>query len=124
MFLFGINNSGKVVMGYGASTRGNTVMQHCGFDREDIPAVLDRNPIKYGLEMAGCRIPIISEKEGREAKPDYLLVLPYYFIDEFIEREMEYLRGGGKFIVFLPKLRTIEYKDGEIITTYIEGDGS
>jgi hypothetical protein len=123
-FINKINNSGKVVMGYGASTRGNTVMQHCDFNREDIPAVLDRNPIKYGLEMAGCRIPIISEKEGREAKPDYLLVLPYYFIDEFIEREMQYLKEGGKFIVFLPRLRTIEYKDGEIITTFVEDDGS
>lgn len=115
-----INSEGKVVMGYGAATRGNTIMQHCGFDRNDIPAVLDRNPIKFGLEMAGCRIPIISEAEGRSLKPDYLLVLPYYFIDEFIEREMEYLKNGGKFIVFLPRIRIIEYLNEEIVTSYLD----
>ena len=115
-----INSKGQTVMAYGASTRGNTIMQHCEFTRDDIPAALDRLPLKYGLEMSGCRIPIISEKEGRDAKPEYLLALPYYFIDEFVTREDEYLKSGGKFIVFLPRLRVIEYNDGDIITTYLD----
>jgi hypothetical protein len=115
-----INSTGQVVMGYGAATRGNTIMQHCNFDRNDIPAVLDRNPIKHGLEMAGCRIPIISEEEGRIAKPDYLLILPYYFVDEFVKREDEFLINGGKFIVFLPRIHTIGYENGEIVKTYLE----
>jgi len=111
-----INSQNKVVMAYGASTRGNTIMQHCEFTREDIPAALDRLPLKYGLEMSGCRIPIISEAEGRDAKPDYLLILPYYFLDEFINREDKYLRSGGKFIVFLPRLRVIEYNNNQELT--------
>lgn len=115
-----INARGETVMAYGASTRGNTIMQHCEFTREDIPAALDRLPLKYGLEMSGCRIPIISEKEGRNSKPEYLLALPYYFIDEFVEREKDYLKSGGKFIVFLPKLRIISYNDlGELETKYL-----
>jgi hypothetical protein len=115
-----INARGETVMAYGASTRGNTIMQHCEFTRKDIPAALDRLPLKYGLEMSGCRIPIISEKEGRDSKPEYLLALPYYFIDEFVEREKDYLKSGGKFIVFLPKLRIISYNDlGELETKYL-----
>ena len=115
-----INSRGETVMAYGASTRGNTIMQHCEFTREDIPAALDRLPLKYGLEMSGCRIPIISEKEGRDSNPEYLLALPYYFIDEFVEREKDYLKSGGKFIVFLPKLRIISYNNlGELETKYL-----
>jgi len=109
-----INNSGQTILAYGASTRGNTVMQHCEFTREQIPFALDRNPLKYGMEMSGSRIPIISEKSGRELKPDYLMVLPYYFLEEFIDREMLYLAAGGKFIVYLPELRVISLKDGKI----------
>lgn len=109
-----INTSRQVVMAYGASTRGNTVMQHCGFTREHIPFALDRNPLKYGMEMSGTRIPIISEKSGRDFKPDYLMVLPYYFLEEFINREMQYLMDGGKFIVYLPELRIISFTDGKI----------
>jgi hypothetical protein len=115
-----INSRGEIVMGYGAATRGNTIMQHCNFDRNDIPAVLDRNPIKHGLEMAGCRIPIISEEEGRSAKPNYLLVLPYYFIDEFVTRENEFLQNGGKFIVFLPTIHIISYEGGKIVKTDLD----
>lgn len=114
-----INSKGQTVLAYGASTRGNTIMQHCEFTREDIPAALDRLPLKHGLEMSGCRIPIISEDEGRNLKPEYLLALPYYFIDEFVEREKDYLQAGGKFIVFLPRLRLISY-NGEIETEYLD----
>ncbi len=114
-----IKAEGKTVMAYGASTRGNTVMQHCEFTREDIPFALDRNPIKYGLEMSGSRIPIISEKDGREMNPEYLMILPYYFLEEFLDREIDYLKSRGKFIVYLPDLRIISFENGKIVETLI-----
>ena len=106
-----INEKGQKVMAYGASTRGNTVMQACEFTKEDIPAALDRLPLKYGLQMSGCRIPIISEEEGRNMNPDFLLILPYYFLEEFKNREIQYLKNGGKFIVFLPETKIISWKN-------------
>ena len=105
-----INEKGQKVMAYGASTRGNTVMQACEFTKEDIPAALDRLPLKYGLQMSGCRIPIISEEEGRNMNPDFLLILPYYFLEEFKNREIQYLKNG-KFIVFLPETKIISWKN-------------
>ncbi len=118
-FINGLNADGKTIMGYGGSTRGNTVMQHCGFTRKDVVAVWDRNPIKWGLEMSGCRIPLISEEEGRKLNPDYLLILPYYFLEEFLDREIEYLKNGGKFIVYLPVLRVISWQDGVLVEDVI-----
>jgi hypothetical protein len=110
-----LNNEQSMVLAYGASTRGNTVMQHCGFTRENIPFALDRNPMKYGMEMSGSRIPIISEDEGRGKSPDYLLILPYYFLEEFLRREIEFLESGGKFIVYLPELRFVYMEGGKIV---------
>ncbi len=109
-----IRADGMKIAAYGASTRGNTVMQHCGFTREHIYAAIDRNPMKYGMEMSGCRIPIISEEQGRKDNPEYIMILPYYFLEEFLERESEYLDRGGKFIVYLPKLRIISKVNGLI----------
>lgn len=94
---------------YGASTRGNTILQHCKITRDLIYAAADRLPSKVGLETSGSRIPIISEAQARQDNPDYMLVLPYYFLDEFIQREKDYLQGGGKFIVPLPELRLISW---------------
>ncbi len=68
----------------------------------------DRNPNKFGKTIVGTGIPIISEQEARERKPDYFLVLPWYFIDEFIPREREFLKTGGKFIIPLPSFQIIE----------------
>ncbi|PHR59880.1 MAG: NarL family transcriptional regulator [Robiginitomaculum sp.] len=115
-----IRGKGQRIAAYGASTRGNTVMQHCGFTRDDIYAALDRNPMKWGMEISGCRIPIISEVEGRANPPEYMMILPYYFLDEFIKREAAYLDAGGKFIVYLPTLRIISKQDGQVIEQVID----
>ena len=93
---------------YGASTKGNTILQFVGIDDSLIECAADRNPDKWGSETIGTHIPIVSEQESRERKPDYYLVLPWHFLDEFVEREAEYLRGGGKLIVPLPELRVVE----------------
>ena len=113
-------DDGQTVMAYGASTRGNTVMQHCEFTRKDIPYALDRNPMKYGMEMSGSRIPIISEKDGRALNPDYLMILPYYFLEEFLDREIDYLQSGGKFIVYLPELKIVSLEGGQIIEQIVK----
>ncbi|PJE51039.1 MAG: hypothetical protein COV29_02070 [Candidatus Yanofskybacteria bacterium CG10_big_fil_rev_8_21_14_0_10_36_16] len=101
-------NRGKTIWGYGASTKGNTLLQWFGLDNNLIDAIAERNPGKYGLKTVGTNIPIKSELEMRRAKPDYLLILPWHFIREFKERESEYLKGGGKFIVPCPEFEIIE----------------
>ena len=112
--------SGKTIYVYGASTRGNTLLQFYGLNKDLISAAADRNPIKWGKVIAGSGIPIISEEEARKSKPDYFLILPWYFLDEFINREKEYLEKGGKFIVPLPRFqiidRTSTFNSGEVIS--------
>lgn len=98
---------GKKVYAYGASTRGNSLMQYFGLDQNWIRAAAERNPAKYGKKTAGTNIPIIAEDQARREKPDYFLVLPWAFIKEFVARETEFLQGGGKFIVPLPEFRVI-----------------
>lgn len=98
---------GKIIAGYGASTKGNTLLQYFGLDCNDISYIAERSERKYGLFTVGTNIPIISEDEMRKLKPDYLLVLPWTFINEFIEREQEFLNQGGKFIVPCPKFEII-----------------
>jgi 2-polyprenyl-3-methyl-5-hydroxy-6-metoxy-1,4-benzoquinol methylase len=98
---------GKTVYGYGASTKGNTLLQYYGLDRTRIRAIAERQPQKFGLLTVGSWIPIVSEEEMRAAKPDYLLILPWHFINEFSIRERDLLRAGCKFILPLPELKVI-----------------
>ena len=98
---------GKTVCGYGASTKGNTLLQWFELDHTMIDAIAERSPYKFGLKTIGTNIPILSEEEVRAMKPDYMLVLPWHFINEFIQRENEYLSNGGKFIVPCPKFEII-----------------
>jgi SAM-dependent methyltransferase len=98
---------GKVICGYGASTKGNTLLQYFGLDNTLIDAIAERSHYKFGLKTIGTNIPIISEEEMRKLNPDYMLVLPWHFISEFIIREDEYLTKGGKFIVPCPRFEII-----------------
>jgi hypothetical protein len=100
-------SEGKTVWGYGASTKGNTLLQWFGLDSTLIDGIAERNPVKFGLKTVGTNIPIYSEEEMRSANPDYLLILPWHFIYEFCNREKEYLAAGGKFIVPCPKFEII-----------------
>ena len=101
---------GKKVYVYGASTKGNTLLQFYNLKYPLIEAAADRNPIKWGKKTVGALIPIISEEQARKEKPDYFLVLPWHFLKEFIKREENYLKSGGKFIVPLPDFRIISKK--------------
>jgi hypothetical protein len=102
-----IAKEGKTVYGYGASTKGNTLLQYYGLGPKQIKAIAERQSQKYGLVTAGSWIPIISEEDVRKAKPDYLFILPWHFMNEFVKRENEYLKNGGKFIIPLPELQII-----------------
>jgi hypothetical protein len=105
--LTSLKKQGKKVIGYGASTKGNTLLQFYGLGPDLIEAIAERQPQKYGLLTAGSWIQIISEEEMRKRKPDYLFVLPWHFMTEFLDREQAFLQGGGKFIVPLPALQVI-----------------
>lgn len=100
--------NGKKVHVYGASTKGNTLLQFFDLDNTVITAAAERNPDKWGTKTIGTNIPIVSEERARKDAPDYFLVLPWHFLDEFVDREREYLARGGKFIVPLPEPKIID----------------
>jgi SAM-dependent methyltransferase len=102
-----IKKEGKRIHVYGASTKGNTLLQWCGIDNRIVDFAAERNPDKYGARTLGTDIPIISEAESRAMKPDYYLVLPWHFKDEFIEREKESLQQGIGFIFPLPVIEIV-----------------
>ena len=99
--------NGKTVWAYGASTKGNTLLQYFGLDENDIVGIAERNPHKVGLRTIGSNIPIYSEADMRTAQPDYLLILPWAFINEFRARESEFFKNGGAFIVPCPTFEII-----------------
>ena len=92
---------------YGASTKGNTILQWYGLNAGDIDGASDRSPAKFGKYTIGTGIPIYSEELARESNPDYFLVLPYAFINEFVKRERNWLDHGGEFIQPLPVPKVI-----------------
>jgi hypothetical protein len=101
-----VRNS-KSVYVYGASNRGNTILQYCGLDHTLIKKAADANPEKWGRKTVGTLIPIVSKEEARRDRPDFFLILPHHFLREIIQEEKEYLQQGGEFIVPLPQLRII-----------------
>jgi len=106
-FIEGEIAKGKKIYAYGASTKGNTLVKFCGLDHHHITAVADRNPEKWGRRTPQTGIPIVSEETARADNPDYFLVLPWHFRDEFVEREAAFLERGGKFIFPLPNVEIV-----------------
>ena len=96
-----------LVLGYGASTKGNVILQYCGLGPQELPAIAEVNSDKFGCFTPGSLIPIISETEAHQRKPDYFLVLPWHFRDNLIHREDAYLRSGGKMIFPMPKIEVV-----------------
>ena len=99
--------SEKNIVGYGASTKGNVLLQFCGLDSRYISAIAEVNEDKFGCFTPGTHIPIVSEAVAREMKPDYFLVLPWHFKHGIIERERDYLCNGGRLIFPLPEIEII-----------------
>ena len=102
-----LNADGKKILGYGASTKGNVTLQFCGFTVDDIPAIADVNPDKFGCVTPGSHIPIVSEADAKAMNPDYFLVLPWHFKEGILRREKEFLRQGGKFIFPFPEIEIV-----------------
>ncbi len=102
-----IAGEGATVFGYGASTKGNVILQFCGLTAARIPCVAEVNPGKFGCVTPGTHIPIVSEAEAHARCPDYLLVLPWHFRGNLIEREAEFLARGGRMIFPLPDIEVV-----------------
>lgn len=100
-------SKGKTIMGYGASTKGNVLLQFCGITKERLSAVVEVNPDKFGTYTPGTLLPIISEADACTRKPDYYLVLPWHFRDNILSREAEFLFSGGKIIFPLPSIEIV-----------------
>jgi len=100
-------SDGKKILGYGASTKGNVLLQFCGLTPEEIPAIAEVNPDKYGSVTPGTHIPIISEQEARAMNPDFFLVLPWHFKNGIIEREHEFFERNGKMIFPFPEIEIV-----------------
>lgn len=95
---------GKKIVGYGASTKGNVLLQFCGITEKEIVAIAEVNEDKFGAFTPGSHIPIISEKEARAMKPDYFLVLPWHFKEGILRREQAFRDAGGKIIFPFPEI--------------------
>lgn len=106
--LFKIKDEGKKILGYGASTKGNVILQYCNIDRSLLPFIGEVNEDKFSRFTPGTKIPIISEKEVLAMIPDYLLVLPWHFKEFIIEKEIEYLKKGGQLVFPLPEIEVIK----------------
>lgn len=106
--LWSLANDGKVVVGVGASTKGNTLLQYYGITPGLLPAIAERTPSKVGKLTVGSNIPIISELKMRKMKPDYLFCLPWHYIESIRKRESELLAQGTKLIMPLPTLKIFE----------------
>jgi hypothetical protein len=104
---------GRTIHAYGASTKGNTILQWCGIDSRIIDCAADRNPEKHGARTIGTDIPIVSEEESRARRPDDYLVLPWHFREEFLERERETIARGARLIFPLPTIEIVS-RDGVV----------
>jgi len=102
-----LSDDGKKIMGYGASTKGNVLLQFCNFTSKEIQCIAEVNADKFGAFTPGTNIPILSEEDVRAMNPDYMLVLPWHFKQGIISREAKYLANGGKLIFPLPEIEIV-----------------
>jgi NDP-4-keto-2,6-dideoxyhexose 3-C-methyltransferase len=112
-FLSSSVENGQTVIGYGASTKGNIVLNHCGVGEDLIGAVCDANPEKWGRVTPGSQIPIISKEEMRARKPDILFVLIWHFYEEVLREEEAFIREGGEVVFDLPQIHTVDKSNYE-----------
>jgi hypothetical protein len=100
-------SQGKALAGYGASGKGNTLLNYCGIRTDYLDYTVDRNPYKQGKYLPGTHIPIFSPEEIAETKPDYVLILPWNLKDE-IMAQLAYIRSWGtEFVVPIPEVSVI-----------------
>lgn len=102
-----LKDEGKTIAIIAASTRGATIWQAASFGPKQIGYAVERNPAKVGKMFSAIGVPIISEAEARKRKPDYMIIGPWFFADEIVEREAEYIKQGGKLILPLPEVKIL-----------------
>jgi SAM-dependent methyltransferase len=107
-FLVSAKRAGKKVVGYGAPGKGNTLLNYCGIRTDFIDFTVDRSPYKQGKFLPGTHIPILAPDKLREARPDYVLILPWNFKDEIVQQLADIKAWGGKFVVPIPAARVLE----------------
>jgi hypothetical protein len=107
-FLLGAAENRQSVIGYGASTKGNIVLNYCGVGNDLLTAVCDANPEKWGRVTPGSKIPIISKEEMRARKPDILFVLIWHFYEEVLKDEERFIREGGRIVFDLPQVHIVD----------------
>ena len=98
-----LRSQGKRIAAYGAPAKGNTMLNYCQIGADLLDYAAEKNPLKQGLYTPGMHIPVIAEEQARENQPDYYLVLPWNFLDEFLQKERGFRENGGKFIVPIPE---------------------
>lgn len=108
LFVTDANKNKKTVAILAASTRGATIWQAAGIDEKDVVFAVERNPEKVGKFFNAIHVPIISEEDAREANPDYMIIGPWFFADEIISRERDYVANGGTLVIPLPKFEIIQ----------------
>ena len=106
-FLNDLKSKDQLVLGYGASTKGNVILQFCGLSTDYLPCIAEVNEEKVGCYTPGTNIPIVSESTAHQMKPGYFLVLPWHFKDHLLKREAAFLKNGGKMIFPLPEIEVI-----------------
>lgn len=108
-FLIDVKESGKRVIGYGAASKGNTLLNYCGVKGQDlIQFVVDASPTKQNKFLPGSHIPVVHESEIRKFRPDYVIILPWNLEFE-IRHQLEYIKDwGGQFVTFIPELKVFE----------------
>ncbi len=107
-FLIEAKRAGKKVVGYGAPGKGNTLLNYCGIRTDFIDFTVDRNTYKQGKFLPGTRIPIRAPQAIREARPDYVLILPWNFKDEIMKQMSHIREWGGRFVVPIPEVRVFD----------------
>ena len=104
-FLIEAKRAGKTVAGYGAAAKGNTLLNYAGVRPDLLPYVVDRNPAKQDKFLPGCRIPIVDEARLRQARPDYVVILPWNLREEVVG-QLAYIREwGGQFVTAVPNIK-------------------
>ncbi|MBU1924917.1 MAG: hypothetical protein KKB82_03225, partial [Candidatus Omnitrophica bacterium] len=115
-----LKKSGKVIFGYGASGRANTIIQYCHISDDILDCIIDDASAKHGFYMPGSHFAIKTRDFFKAKPPDYVLLFAWSFLKEIVDKNIDYLHQGGKFIIPLPKVKIISWSNGEIVEKLYE----